>query len=86
MHDFASTIWDELKRYINTVDRLEAAETMVNVMIDNDIDVNDIRSEFKGDADIRRALNAYLDNDKDDVADDEDLDDTEYFMDQDEDE
>jgi hypothetical protein len=86
MHDFASTIWDELKRYINTVDRLEAAETMVNVMIDNDIDVDDIRSEFKGDADIRRALNAYLDNDKDDAADDEDLDDTEYFMDQDEDE
>jgi hypothetical protein len=86
MHDFASTIWDELKRYINTVDRLEAAETMVNVMIDNDIDVDDIRSEFKGDTDIRRALNAYLDNDKDDAADDEDLDDTEYFMDQDEDE
>jgi hypothetical protein len=86
MHDFASTIWDELKRYINTVDRLEAAETMVNVMIDNDIDVDDIRSEFKGDADIRRALNAYLDNDKDDAADDEDLDDSEYFMDQDEDE
>jgi hypothetical protein len=86
MHDFASTIWDELKRYINTVDRLEAAEVMVNVMIDNDIDVDDIRSEFKGDADIRRALNAYLDNDKDDAADDEDLDDSEYFMDQDEDE
>lgn len=86
MHDFASTIWDELKRYINTVDRLEAAETMVNVMIDNDIDVDDIRSEFKGDADIRRALNAYLDNDKDDAADEEDLDDTEYFMDHDEDE
>lgn len=71
MHDFASTIWDELKRYINTVDRLEAAETMVNVMIDNDIDVDDIRSEFKGDADIRRALAAYLDNDKDESVDEE---------------
>lgn len=71
MHDFASTIWDELKRYINTVDRLEAAETIVNVMIDNDIDVDDIRSEFKGDADIRRALAAYLDNDKDESVDEE---------------
>jgi hypothetical protein len=67
----ASEIWGELKRYVNTVDRDEAAEAVVAILIDNDSDVEDIRAAFKGDADIKRALTAYLDNDKD-YADPED--------------
>ena len=35
--ELANEIWSELKRYINTVDRDEAAETLVSVLIDNDI-------------------------------------------------
>ena len=60
----ASELWSELKRYVNTVDRDEAAETIVAILIDNDCDVDDIKDTFKGDADIKRALTAYLDNDK----------------------
>ena len=60
----ASELWSELKRYVNTVDRDEAAETIVAIQIDNDCDVDDIKDTFKGDADIKRALTAYLDNDK----------------------
>lgn len=60
----ASEMWSELKRYVNTVDRNEAAETVVSILIDNDCDVDDIKDTFKGDADIKRALTAYLDNDK----------------------
>lgn len=60
----ASEIWSELKRYVNTVDRAEAAETMVAILIDHDCDVEDIRDAFKGDSDIKRALTDYLDNDK----------------------
>jgi len=60
----ASEMWSELKRYVNTVDRDEAAETVVAILIDNDCDVDDIKDSFKGDADIKRALTAYLDNDK----------------------
>ena len=61
----ASEIWGELKRYVNTVDRDEAAEAVVAILIDNDSDVEDIRAAFKGDIDIKRALTVYLDNDKD---------------------
>ena len=68
----ASEIWAELKRYVNTVDRNEAAETIVSILIDNDSDVEDIRNAFKGDSDIKRALTSYLDNDKDYEAEDED--------------
>jgi hypothetical protein len=68
----ASEIWGELKRFVNTVDRAEAAETVIQILMDNDSDVEDIRTAFKGDSDIKRALTAYLDNDKDYTAEDED--------------
>ena len=70
----ASEIWGELKRFVNTVDRAEAAETVIQILMDNDSDVEDIRDAFKGDSDIKRALTAYLDNDKDYAAEDEDED------------
>ena len=70
----ASVIWGELKRYINTVDRADAAETVVQILMDNDSDVEDIRDAFSGDRDIKTALTTYLDNDKDYVDEDEDED------------
>jgi len=60
----ASEMWSELKRYVVGVDLNEAAETVVAILIDNDCDVDDIKDTFKGDADIKRALTAYLDNDR----------------------
>jgi len=69
----ASEIWGELKRYVNTVDRNEAAETVLNILIDNDCTVDNIKDAFKGDSDIKRALTAYLDNDKS-YEDDEEID------------
>jgi hypothetical protein len=70
----AAEIWGELKRYVNTVDRNEAAETVVQILMDNDCDAEDIRNAFKGDSDIKRALTVYLDNDKDYSEDDEEED------------
>ena len=73
--EIASEIWSELKRYISSVDRSEAADSLVAVLIDNDFDAADIRSAFKGDEDIRAALQTYLD---DDDQDDHDHEDDEY--------
>ena len=73
----ASEIWSELKRYVNTVDRSEAAETLVAVLIDHDEDVEDIRDAFKHDSDVKRALTAYLDNDKSYEDEDEEIDEDE---------
>jgi len=76
----ASEIWGELKRYVNTVDRSEAAETLVAVLIDHDESAESIRNAFKGDADVKRALAAYLDTDTDteDEESDEDDDDNDW--------
>ena len=68
----ANEIWSELKRYINTVDRAEAAETMVSVLIDNDVAADEIRSALKTDSDIKKALTSYLKDHEDDDNNDED--------------
>jgi hypothetical protein len=82
--EVASEIWGELRRYVNTVDRDEAAETVVSILIDHDYDVDEIRDAFKGDGDIKRALAAYANKDVEEEADEEidddvDLDDDERW-------
>jgi hypothetical protein len=78
--ELSKEIWDELKRYVNPQDRNEAAETLVSVLIDNDIDAPDIKSVFKSDSEVKSALASYLkdhaeeeeyEDDEDDTEDDE---------------
>lgn len=82
--EVASEIWGELRRYVNTVDRDEAAETVVSILIDNDYDADEIRNAFKGDAEIKRALAAYVNRDVEEEPDEDyeeesDLDDDERW-------
>jgi len=81
--EIAKEIWDEIKRYVNSVDRDDAAETLVSVLIDNDIDADEIKSVFKSDSDVKRALAHYLkdqeqDDDDEDDDDEDDFDDDDY--------
>ena len=73
--ELSREIWTEIKRYVNPQDRNEAAETLVSVLIDNDVNADDIRDTFKGDSDIKRALTHYLkeqeEDDDGDLHDDE---------------
>ena len=76
--ELSREIWTELRRYVNTVDRSEAAETLISVLIDNDVAADEIRDTFKGDAEVKRALTHYLkDHEDDEEDDDEDLHDDE---------
>jgi hypothetical protein len=79
--ELSKEIWDELKRYVNTVDRDEAAETLVSVLIDNDADADEIKSIFKSDSEVKRALAHYL---KDLEGDDDEDDEEEYDEDEEE--
>jgi hypothetical protein len=79
--EVAAELWGELKRYVNTVDREEAAESVVSILVDNDYDADDIRNAFKGDSDIKRALASYVGNNQehdDEESDEEDYDDTDW--------
>jgi predicted transcriptional regulator len=81
--ELSREIWDELKRYVNVVDRDEAAETLVAVLIDNDVGADEIKGAFKSDSEVKKALASYLkdheeeydedddDNEEDDYEDDD---------------
>ena len=76
--EVAAELWGELKRYVNTVDREEAAECVVSVLIDNDHDADEIRTAFKGDSDIKNALAAYIGNNEIDEEEEDADDDYEH--------
>ena len=69
--DLASELWSEIKRYINEIDREEAAEVYINVLIDNDVDAEEIRTAFRGDSEIKRALQTYLDDEEEEEEEDD---------------
>jgi hypothetical protein len=69
--ELSKEIWNELKRYVNPQDRNEAAETLVSVLIDNDVAADEIKETFKSDTEVKRALTSYV-KDHQDVDDDED--------------
>lgn len=80
--DLAAAVWEELKRYVGTLDRTEAADALVNLLIDSNFDSDEIRNAFKGDAEIKKALNAYVSDRSDDEEesdDDADYDDDEDY-------
>ena len=83
MDPIISELWSEIRRYLNTADRADAADTVVSVLIDNNYTAEDIRDAFRGDADIKKALAQHLDTDKTDEQDEDDddldgLDDPDY--------
>lgn len=66
-------IWSAMKPLFATSDRPEAADTFVNVLIDNDFDPKDLKRTFKKDGNIINALGLH-DDIEEDTEDEEDED------------
>ena len=81
--ELAKEIWNELRRYVNPQDRSESAETLVAVLIDNDVSADEIKEVFKGDSEVKRALTSYVKDHADDEREDDDLRDDEDDEDED---
>lgn len=72
----AYDIWNELRRFLSTPDRADAADALVNVLIDNDYDAVDIKTAFQDDNDVKKALQSFLDDTEEELEiDDDDYDD-----------
>ncbi len=56
--DLISEVWDVLREHIDFNDRSDAADTLVNFLMDNNYEVDDIKDSFK-DKDITKALKGY---------------------------
>ena len=73
--DVAHDIWNELKRFMSTPDRAEAADCVVAVLIDNDYDADEIKTVFKNDPDVKNALHSYVDDVEEEFEYQDELDD-----------
>ncbi len=56
--DVISEVWDALREHIDLSERDDAADTLVNFLIDNNYEIDDIKDAFK-DKDITKALKGY---------------------------
>ena len=79
--DLTAELWAEIKRYISSSDRADAAEALAGLLVEHGYDVEEIRESFKGDSDVKRALQSFNsatepeEEDEDDYEDDYDEDD-----------
>ena len=53
-----SEVWEVLREHVDFNDRSEAADSLVNYLMDNNYEVEEIKDEFK-DKDITKALKGY---------------------------
>ena len=74
--DFVAEVWDALRSHIDFNDRTDAADSLVNLLIDNNYEAEDIKDAFKGDKEMLTALKENLaHNDTEESYEDYDEDD-----------
>ena len=88
--NLVSEMWDILKPSIQVGDVNDAAESLVNYLVDNDYDPQEIKRTFKGDSSIQKAVGYFIESTSDSFEEDfddyeEDLADYSYNDDEDED-
>ena len=77
--DFVAEVWDALRFHIDLNDRSDAADSLINLLIDNNYEADSIKDAFRGDKEMLNALKGYVE--QHDVEDD-----YEEYDDEDEDE
>ena len=78
--DFVAEVWDALRTHIDFNDRSDAADTLINLLIDNNYEADDIKDAFRGDKEVLSALKGYveehnIEDDYEEYEEDEDQDD-----------
>ena len=76
-----SEAWDVLRSHIDMNDRDDAADNLINLLIDNNYEADEIRNAFRGEKEILNALKNYIaeqEEDYDEEDYDGDIDDDEW--------
>jgi hypothetical protein len=74
--DTIAEVWEALREHIDLSERNDAADTLVNFLIDNNYEIEEIKDAFK-DKDITKALKGYAEEhfpDEDEEIEEDDLD------------
>jgi len=75
-----SEVWEALRQHIQLADKKDAAESLVNLLIDQGYDAEEIKENFRGDKEIGTALSYYSEDEieYDDEYDADGFDDDEW--------
>lgn len=73
--NFISEVWETLRYHIDPNERPDAADNLVNLLIDNNFEPDDIKDAFRGNKEITKALKYYMDQHEEAEEEDEDYDD-----------
>ena len=74
--DTIAEVWEALREHIDLSERSDAADTLVNYLIDTNYEIEEIKDAFK-DKDITKALKGYAEEhfpDEDEEFEEDDLD------------
>ena len=77
--DFVAEVWDALRSHIDLNERSDAADSLINLLIDNNYEADDIKDAFRGDKEMLKAVVGYaeqhdVDEDYEDYEEDIDTD------------
>jgi hypothetical protein len=56
---FVAEVWDVLREHVDINERTDAADDLINLLIDHNHEADDIKDAFRGDKDISKALKGY---------------------------
>jgi hypothetical protein len=76
-----SEVWDALRSHIDMNDRDDAADNLINLLIDNNYEADEIRTAFRGEKEILNALKNYIAEQEEDYEEEDydgDIDDDEW--------
>jgi len=71
-------VWRAIKSEIDDSNLPDAAESLVDVLIQNDYEASDIKAEFRRDSDVMDAVKAYIASQEEDEEDYEEEEEEEY--------
>ena len=58
--DFLAEIWDAIRSHIDINERKYAADTLINLLIDNNFEADAIKEAFRGEKEVLSALKEYV--------------------------
>lgn len=58
--ELVAECWDGIKHFLNPMDRADAADTLVTILVDHNVEPEDIQTAFRGDKDVKSAVKQYL--------------------------
>ena len=67
--DIISSVWDALVTHIDLNERKYAADTLVDLLINNDFQPNEILEHFQGDSEMTHAIKGWFIDQSDDGDD-----------------